>query len=351
VRVSKDDIKAKREILRRELGDHGLVIRLSTSREGENLIARLEVTEAATDRTVAKLVSVTPGHPATLEEARPKIEDELKEKAAEDKVYEQVQKYDDVHDTGAPLAQAAKAAGVQVYTLGAMTKDGKINGQQVQGLTAKMIADAFSLSQGSETEVIDLGKGEYYALRVDQVAPSKVADLNEVRPVALHYYQQQELVKRLQAKAADLQARLKKGEPLDKVAASAGVGVQHLTGVSQSTAQQQQQLGERFLEGVFAGKPGDVFTAVTPIGVAVGRLTAVQPGQMAALVRDVQGLRPRLDMEMAQSELSDMVASGARTVIKPKVNAKLARQAVGVTEDADQASPGSGRAAKPAKAK
>jgi hypothetical protein len=56
--VSKDDIKAKREILRKELGDRGLVIRLSTSREGENLIARLEVTEAATDRTVAKLVSV-----------------------------------------------------------------------------------------------------------------------------------------------------------------------------------------------------------------------------------------------------------------------------------------------------
>lgn len=53
-----DDAQDKRDILRRELGNHGLVIRLSTSRDGENLVARVEVTDAATDRTVAKLVTV-----------------------------------------------------------------------------------------------------------------------------------------------------------------------------------------------------------------------------------------------------------------------------------------------------
>lgn len=56
--MSQDDIKEKREILRRELGDRGLVIRLSTAREGANLVARLEITEAGTDRNIAKLVTV-----------------------------------------------------------------------------------------------------------------------------------------------------------------------------------------------------------------------------------------------------------------------------------------------------
>ncbi len=56
--MSKDDTKAKRDILRKELGDHGLVIRLSTSREDANLIARLEITEAATGRSIAKIVTV-----------------------------------------------------------------------------------------------------------------------------------------------------------------------------------------------------------------------------------------------------------------------------------------------------
>ncbi len=48
----------KRAILRRELNGRGYVVHLSTSREGENLIARLEVSEAATDRSVARIVSV-----------------------------------------------------------------------------------------------------------------------------------------------------------------------------------------------------------------------------------------------------------------------------------------------------
>ncbi len=56
--MSKDDTQTKRAILRKELGDHGVVIRLSTSREGANLIARLEVTEAASDRSLAKIVTV-----------------------------------------------------------------------------------------------------------------------------------------------------------------------------------------------------------------------------------------------------------------------------------------------------
>lgn len=56
--MSKDDTQAKRAILREELGNRGLVIRLSTSREGANLIARLEVTEAASERSLAKIVTV-----------------------------------------------------------------------------------------------------------------------------------------------------------------------------------------------------------------------------------------------------------------------------------------------------
>ncbi len=55
-----DTTKEKRDILRRELGEHGLVLRLSTSREGANLIARLEISQAGTDKPIAKLVTVAP---------------------------------------------------------------------------------------------------------------------------------------------------------------------------------------------------------------------------------------------------------------------------------------------------
>ncbi len=53
-----DDAEDKLALLKRELGDHGYVIHLSTQREGENLVARLEVSEAATEKSLVRLVSV-----------------------------------------------------------------------------------------------------------------------------------------------------------------------------------------------------------------------------------------------------------------------------------------------------
>lgn len=56
--MAEEGTNGKRDILKRELGGRGLVVRVSTSRDGASLVARLEVTEAATDRTVAKFVGV-----------------------------------------------------------------------------------------------------------------------------------------------------------------------------------------------------------------------------------------------------------------------------------------------------
>ena len=56
--MPKDDNEEKRALLRKELGERGYVLHLSTSREGANLVARLHVTDAATDHDVAKIVSV-----------------------------------------------------------------------------------------------------------------------------------------------------------------------------------------------------------------------------------------------------------------------------------------------------
>lgn len=46
------------EIAKKELDGRGYVIQLSTSRQGESLIGKVHVRDAATKRTVTKLVSV-----------------------------------------------------------------------------------------------------------------------------------------------------------------------------------------------------------------------------------------------------------------------------------------------------
>jgi hypothetical protein len=56
--MPKDRVSEMQEIAKRELESRGYVIRLSTAREGENLIGRVQVADAATNRTVAKFVGI-----------------------------------------------------------------------------------------------------------------------------------------------------------------------------------------------------------------------------------------------------------------------------------------------------
>ena len=291
--------------------------------------------QGAIGYSVVKLASVTPGKPATLDDVRPQIEQTVKEQEAKDKVYDQVQKYDDVHTGGAPMAQAAKAAGVGVYPIGPIAADGKLlTGQPQSGLNQKMLTDAFALPQGGETEVADLGAGEYYAVRVEKVMPSALPSLDEVRPQLTRYYMTQELVKRLQAKAAALNDQIKKGQSLEAAAASAGATVQHLQGLSRVSASQQKALGGDFLNRLFQAKSGQTFLApIPPASVAIAKVMAVQPGALPDVARETVDARPQLSQQMNQSEFGDMLRTAARKAIKPRVDEALARQALGVSPD------------------
>lgn len=290
---------------------------------------------------VAKLTKITPAKAASLEEARPAIEAAVKSDAAQNKVYDQVQKYDDVHASGAPMAKAAAAAGVQVYQIGPITAEGRntTTGQPQTGMSKKMLEDAFSLPQGGETEIVDLGKGEYYALRIDRVNPSAVPPLDQIRPMLTQAWMQQEMVKRLQARAGELAARIKKGESLQAVAASAGAKVLQVQGLNRGVAQSRQDLGQDFLGQLFQAKPGAVYTAGVQGGVAVARVTQVAPGPVDQVARLSEQGRPQLTAQMLQEEITDLTRSAARAEVKPKVDQKLARQALGVAdEDAPAAS-------------
>jgi peptidyl-prolyl cis-trans isomerase D len=293
---------------------------------------------------VVKLQSITPAKPASLEDVRPQIEQEVNQRAAEEKVYDQVQKYEDSHGSGTPMAQAAKAAGVEMFSLGPMTADGRtLQGQPVQGLNQKMVTDAFSLVQGGETDVVDLGKGEYYAIRADKVAPPSLPSLDEIRPQLTQVYMQQQVMQRVSAKADGLIQRIKKGESLDAVAASAGATVQHTGPLTRSKVQQDRQLqgslGQDFLGRLFQAKAGDAFAASgVNFSIAVVKVTQVQPGSVQQIAQEALALQPQIAQQMAQGDLAEMVFTAASAKIKPKVDEVRAKQAIGVQPDQTPAS-------------
>ena len=299
--------------------------------------------------SVVKLAGVTPGKPAAIEDVRAQLEAEVKQQAATEQAEDQANKYGDAHASGAPMAKAATTAGAKIFALGPLTADGKMfpTGQPVASLNQRMLTEAFTLPQGGETDITDLGKGEYYALRVEQVTPSAIPSLDQVRPQLIQAFMAQGLMKRLQDKANGLAARLRKGEDVGAVAASAGVKAQHIDGLSRANAGQQQALGQEFLVKLFQAKTNDVFLAGIPqVGLAVGKLTAIRPGAPADVARLTVRQRPQLTQEISARELVDMLQTAARDTVKPRVDEALARSAIHASPD--EGGPAGGGPGKPA---
>lgn len=210
-------------------------------------------------------------------------------------------------------------------------------GQPVAGLTPDIVKTAFDLSQGGESELVELGKGDYYAVRVERIVPAALPPLAEIKPQLSAVWMGQEMAKRMKAKADELAARVKKGESLEAVAASAQSKVQKIPGgLTRQNAQQHMALGEEFLGAAFTAKPGAIFTArAGQRGEAyvVAKLDAVRPAPTAN-VAQIALLTEGQAANGLMRDLAEATRLVAKTQMKTKSNLTLARQAIGVDTEA-----------------
>jgi peptidyl-prolyl cis-trans isomerase D len=299
---------------------------------------------------IVRVESVTPGRTVTLEEIRPQLEAELRKDAAAEKVYALTQAYDDAHASGSDLVESAKKAGVAAMTIGPVSEQGgDPQGQPVAGVDAKLISAAFALPPGGESELQDGSEASYFAVRVDKIIPSALPPLEEVRDVLTAEWMRRDLVKRLQAKADEYAARVKKGESLEAVAAAAGSPVVKVPGMTRVTAGQIQTLPREAIYKAFGAKPGDIFTADgAPRGILVAKLEAARVGAGPNLGRLTEQSRQQMSMAMFQS-IAESARAGARAELKVKTNRNLARSAIGLEPLPDPKAKTTGKAAEKAK--
>lgn len=280
---------------------------------------------------VVKVVNVVPGQTITLDQIRPQIEAELRKDAAAEKVYALSQAYDEARGGGSNLAEAAKKAGVPTITIGPVSQQGQgPQGQPVAGVTPKLLEIAYGLPAGGESEVQDAGNGEYYAVRVERILPKALPALAEVKPDLTRVWMMTEMLKRLQTRADEYAARLRKGESLETVAAAAGSKVARVAGIDRQNAAQNTALSRDALMKAFGAKPGEIFTAEgTQFGLIVGKLEAVRAPSGSTLARITEDARPQVTMALFR-DLGAAARKAARTEVKTKIYPDKARVALGL---------------------
>lgn len=274
-----------------------------------------------------RLTAIMPGHVATLDEARPKIEAEVRQDAARAKVDAQVSKFEDVRNGGAGVVAAAKQVGAPTPTLGPVTAQGADGKGQPSQIPPQVLKAAFALPANGDSDVVDLKNGEYWALHLDRVLPPALVSLNDFRPQITRAYVVSDVVKRMKDKADGLADQVRHNGNLAAAAASIGAPVQNATSVTR--AQAGQTWSRDLIGKLFDAKPGEVLTAENvQLGYVVAKLDLISPPAPATAAPQLEAQRRGTTRALFES-LGASVRLYARQTIKPRIDEKRARHAVG----------------------
>ena len=283
--------------------------------------------------TVVRVASITPGQSATLDSVRDALVAELRAEDATGQVFSRVEAYEKARTDGKTLAQAAEQVGARIVQLPPFTQDGRLPDGQQMNAPPQLLQTAWSLTKGGESEIVDAGQGQYFVLRLDDIRPAALPLLADIRAPLTQQWTMRENAKRLTAKAEELAARVRGGQDIAAVAASAGATLTSRSGIQQNP-QTQTELGQGVLQGLFGQGKGQVFTGPqSQTAFVVGRVDAVRAPVAALAAPIAEQVRGRIgqDMGNAMVELAFDAAARATTA---KHDPALALQALGVTTPA-----------------
>ncbi len=288
---------------------------------------------------------VTPAKVATLESARPKIEADLKQKAARDKAYQLSQAFDDARTGGANLQAAAAKAGVAVQTVGPIAATGQdLQGKPAPELTDKMLKSAFAKRVGDDADLGGRGVPENTTrMKVEKVVPPSLPTLAEARPALTKAYRRQLYLQALrgqgrrprrqaQGRSADRSGRRLGRQPCGQTAGHAAHPGREIPGHGAGLpAERVRREARRRLRGR------------RPDRGLYRQARRHPPGRRDA---DGAGHQRHSERVWARAILSDVLEAAkaaASRQIKPQINVGLARQAIGVDPTAGPKAPGAAK--------
>lgn len=172
---------------------------------------------------------IEPGEQKSYEDVAAQIKRELAESRARTALGDLRDKVEDERAAGATLAETAKKLGIKAVTIDAIDRSGRgPNGQPVAGVptTPNVVDAAFASDVGVDTEALPLPNGGYLYYDVTGITPARDRTLDEVKDQVTERWRDDEIAKRLQAKADDLLGKIKAGTAFAQLAADNGLKVE-----------------------------------------------------------------------------------------------------------------------------
>ncbi len=176
---------------------------------------------------IVTVLQIDPGETKPLSVVAPFIRNDIALERAKSKVQDIHDKIEDARAGGATLEEAAQKVNLPAVTVDIDRSGRDPSGKLVATMPAagNIISGAFSNDVGVDTYPID-AEGGYVWYEVEAITPARDRTLNEVKSEVEQRWRDDQIAKRLRAKAADMLDKLKSGSALDALATANGVKVE-----------------------------------------------------------------------------------------------------------------------------
>lgn len=243
-----------------------------------------------------------------FEEVAPEIKQALATERSRRELTVRHDKVEDERGGGLRLAEIAPKLGLAAVSIPAIDRSGlDPDGKKVEGLPSgvDVLPSAFAADVGVDAEPLQIPGGGYVWFDVTGVTRARERSLDDVRAQVEERWRNDEVSKRLRAKATEMADKVKSGTPLADVAAAESVPVQTTFGLKRS-GNRNTPLSTRVIDAVFQ-------TAKDGAGIAEGN----NPGEWVIFrvtdigVSDFDAASPevkRITDQMRRSMTEDMLA-------------------------------------------
>jgi peptidyl-prolyl cis-trans isomerase D len=184
---------------------------------------------------LVRVVKVEPEQVRSFDEVKGELKRELATARAKADVHATYDKIEDARAEGKPLAEVAESLKLPVRTVEAIDRSGRDPAGTPIALPdqKRLIEAAFSTDVGVERDPAQVADG-YVWYDVVAITPSRERPLDEVKDQVAARWREQEIAKRLNAKADEILEKLKAGTALAEVAAADHLKVETLSGIKRA---------------------------------------------------------------------------------------------------------------------
>jgi peptidyl-prolyl cis-trans isomerase D len=281
--------------------------------------------------TLVKVVKIEPEQIKKLDEVATEIKQTMATDRARGEIASRHDKIEDERGGGARLTEIAQKLNLTARTIEAVDRSGlDPEGKPVGGWPAGVspLSNAFGSDVGVDNEPLQVPGGGYLWYEVLNVKKARTRELDEVRAQVEERWRNEEVSKRLQAKASEMLEKLKGGAHISDLATADGLNVQTTFGVKRSGSS-GNVVSQRVVEAMFE-------TAKDAPGIAEG----TNPGEWVVFrVTDItvpdfdpaSGEGKRIVDNMRRSLGEDIIAQYIQQLqseIGASINQTALRQAV-----------------------